>query len=126
MLVNVLGTPYEIIIKKYYEDEIFERKSIDGYCDGYQKKIVVCDMRTYKGWENEEEKTIFLAQMHTIRHEIVHAFLNESGLMDCACTIDGAWAHNEELVDWIAVQGEKIHRAWMDAESACYGRKSNE
>ena len=28
MQVNVLGTPYEIIVKKYDEDEAFSRRSI--------------------------------------------------------------------------------------------------
>ena len=43
MQVNILGTPYEIIVKKYDEDEAFSRRSIDGYCDGFVRKIVVCD-----------------------------------------------------------------------------------
>ena len=43
MIVNVLGTEYTIEIKKYAEDEAFERCSIDGYCDWLTKKIVVCD-----------------------------------------------------------------------------------
>ena len=42
--VNILGTEYTIEVKKYAEDEAFERRSIDGYCDHCQKKIVVCDM----------------------------------------------------------------------------------
>ena len=48
MTVNILGTPYEIIVKKYDEEEEFERRSISGFCDGYAKEIVVCDMSTYK------------------------------------------------------------------------------
>lgn len=31
--VNILGTDYEIVVKKYGDDEAFERRSIDGYCD---------------------------------------------------------------------------------------------
>lgn len=49
MIVNILGTPYEIIVKKYDEEESFDRRSIAGFCDGYAKEIVVCDMHTYKG-----------------------------------------------------------------------------
>ena len=112
MTVNVLGTEYSIIKKKYEEDEIFERRSLDGYCDGLTKKIVVCDMSTYKGWEYEEKDTIEAAQKETLRHEIVHAFLNESGLMDSAFNVDCAWSKNEEMVDWIALQGPKIYKAW--------------
>mgnify|MGYP004506516533 FL=1 len=112
MKVGILGTDYEIIIKKYTDDEVFERRGIDGYCDHLQKQIVVCDMTTYKGWEHEPQKTAEIAQLQTLRHEIVHAFLSESGLADSGLVFDGAWCKNEELVDWFAWQGPKIHRAW--------------
>lgn len=115
MKISILGTEYEITVKKYDDDEAFERRSIDGYCDQYQKKIVVCDMHTYKGWEHEEEKTIQICQKQTLRHEIVHAFFDESGLQDSAGSVGGSWATNEEMVDWIALQGEKIYKAWEEA-----------
>ena len=117
MTVNILGTPYEIIVKKYDEEEAFERRSISGFCDGYAKEIVVCDMSTYKGWEHEEEKTIIAAQKQTIRHEIVHAFFDESGLMCSSNVVDCPWCKNEEMVDWIANQGMKIYKAWQDANA---------
>lgn len=113
--VNILGTEYAIIIKKYDEDEAFERRSIDGYCDGLTKQIVCCDMSTYKGWEHEPQETIGAAQKETLRHEIVHAFFHESGLADSSLNLDGAWAKNEEMVDWIALQGPKIYKAWKEA-----------
>lgn len=37
-----------------------------------------------------------------IRHELVHAFLFESGLSV------NSWADNEEIVDWIAIQFPKL------------------
>ena len=117
MTVNILGTPYEIIVKKYDEEEAFDRRSIAGFCDGYAKEIVVCDMHTYKGWENEAEKTVVAAQKQTIRHEIVHAFFYESGLWDNSFGIDNSWAKNEEMVDWIAIQGAKIYNAWQEADA---------
>ena len=117
MTVNILGTPYEIIVKKYDEDEAFERRSIVGFCDGNVKEIVVCDMHTYKGWENEAEKTVVAAQKQTIRHEIVHAFFDESGLMDSSSMVDCPWSKNEEMVDWIANQGMKIYKAWQEADA---------
>ena len=45
-----------------------------------------------------------------VRHELVHAFLFECGLAE-----NSNWAQNEELVDWIAIQGPKIYKAWQDA-----------
>lgn len=113
--VNILGTEYAIIVKKYDEDEAFERRSIDGYCDSWTKQIVVCDMSTYKGWEHELLETISAAQKEALRHEIVHVFFSESGLEDSALSPDVAWAKNEEMVDWIALQGPKIYKAWQEA-----------
>lgn len=115
MIVNILGTDYKIIVKKYDEEEAFERRSIDGYCDGYTKQIVVCDMATYKGWEHETKETIEQCQKATLRHEIVHAFLNESGLMDSTFAYDGGWSKNEEMVDWIALQSPKMYKAFEQA-----------
>lgn len=115
MEINVLGTQYSVIVKKYAEDEVFERRSIDGYCDGWTKQIVVCDMTTYKGWEHEPPETITAAQKETIRHEIVHAFFEESGLADSSLALEASWAKNEEMIDWIAMQGPKIYKAWQEA-----------
>ena len=115
--VHILGTRYLITMKDYDDEEAFERRSICGYCDAYTKEIVVCDMHTYDGWEHEAKKTILQAQKQTLRHEIVHAFFEESGLSDSANSFDGPWAKNEELVDWIANQGAKIHAAWAEADA---------
>ena len=113
--VNVLGTPYRVLMKKYKEEPAFERSGIDGYCDSHQKITVVCDMATYPGWEHEPTRTVRTVQKGTLRHEIVHAFLNESGLQDSAFRLtERAWARNEEMVDWIAIQGPKIYKAWRD------------
>ncbi len=117
MKVNVLGTEYTITVKKYDEDEAFERRSIDGYCDGMTHQIVVCDMSTYKDWEHEPPKAISVAQKETLRHEIVHAFFSESGLSDSSSNLDIAWAKNEEMVDWFALQGPKIYKAWQEADA---------
>lgn len=42
-----------------------------------------------------------------MRHEVIHAFLFESGLAENSNTSD-AWAVNEEMVDWLAIQAPKI------------------
>lgn len=117
MKVDILGTKYAIIQKNYSEDESFEKNSWAGYCNIFSKQIVVCDMHTYKGWEKEHETTISEAHKQNLRHEIVHAFLMESGLNDNSSNADGPWAHNEEMVDWIALQGLKIYKAWQEANA---------
>lgn len=108
MKINILGSEYEIIKKKYNEDEAFARRSIDGYCDSYSKKIVYCDMTTYRNWEHENVETAHNAEKLTLRHEITHAFLYESGLNDSSIICGEAWVNNEEMIDWIAIQGAKL------------------
>lgn len=51
------------------------------------------------------------------RHEIIHAFLCESGLLECSGEAE-ARAANEEMVDWFARQGIKIYSAWVEADVA--------
>lgn len=112
--VNVLGTEYKIIIKKYNECEVF-KEGLDGLCDRITKEILLCDMTTYPQWEKEPIERCLTAQCETLKHEIVHAFLNESGLCENALQYGSSWSQNEEMVDWIALQGEKIYKAWLES-----------
>lgn len=48
------------------------------------------------------------------RHEIMHAFLYESGLDGQSCNVD-CWAKNEEMIDWFALQSKKIFKAFKKA-----------
>jgi hypothetical protein len=50
-----------------------------------------------------------------LRHEIIHAFLHESGLSGNSLQYEGAWSQCEEMVDWIAIQFPKMLRAFQDA-----------
>lgn len=114
MTVNILGTEYTVVVKKYDEDETFSAFKANGYCSGTEKEIGLCDMSTYPGWEKESEKARKNQEKITLRHEIVHAFLKESGLSSNSNETD-SWAENEEMVDWIAIQGPKIYAAWKEA-----------
>ena len=115
MKCSILGTEYTIIRKKYEDDHDFKDRSIDGYCDGLLHEIVFCDMTTFPGMEKEPEERCRILERATLRHEIVHAFFNESGLKDSAFLVDQAWVKNEEMIDWIALQGPKIYEAWKAA-----------
>lgn len=117
MKIDILGTEYEIIVKKYSDEPSFEKDGINGYCDSLLKQIVYCEMKTYKGWENESKEFCQSQERLTLRHEIVHAFFNESGLQDNALCYGSSWPKNEEMVDWIALQGPKIYAAWQKANA---------
>ena len=115
MIVNVLGTEYKIETHKISEDAYMKERGFSGYCGEESKLIVIADMseKEYFSGLDENEQEIY--RKKTIRHEIVHAFLNESGLSDNANVPEKAWSKNEEMVDWIALQGLKIYKAWQEA-----------
>lgn len=112
MIINILGTQYKLIEKEYNADTHFKNASCDGYCDDITKEIVTRRMKTYPGYENENEEYCRLEENATKRHEIVHAYFNESGLKESSLRCDRGWARNEEMIDWIAVQGGKIYETW--------------
>ena len=113
MTIAVLGTEYEIKKESYEKDELFEKRHIDGYCDDIKKVIVVCDMKTHPLLKEEEATYCAEIEKQITRHEIIHAFLSESGLQEC--TSGGAWSKNEAMVDWIALQFPKILAAFKAA-----------
>lgn len=104
--VNILGTEYTI--KMCHDSEDPRMVDADGFCDETTHEIFA---ETYNGEsENPNSKRNLLIQSQkVVRHEIVHAFLHESGLAE-----NSFWAQNEELVDWIAIQGPKIYKAWQE------------
>ena len=52
----------------------------------------------------------------TLRHELIHAFLAESGLSANALSNYTSWAENEEMVDWIAIQFPKILEVFKEVD----------
>ena len=111
MKINVLGTEYKIETHKVSEDKYLEENSLAGYCGEESKLIVVADMSEEKYFDlSEEEQKSY--RKKTLRHEIVHAFLNESGLSDSSNRYNGGWAKNEEMVDCLAIQWHKIDEVY--------------
>lgn len=106
MTVQILGENYEILYKDEREDE--RLKDRYAFCDWTTKQIVLDkDMSGSLGNVDEFKKKV-------LRHEIVHVFLLESGLGECAGESQ-TWASNEEMVDWFARKGPKIYKAWKEA-----------
>lgn len=112
MKIDILGTEYRIETHKVSEDSYMEEKGLAGYCEEENKLIVVADMSEEKYFVGMDEKAQETYRKKTLRHEIMHAFLNESGLSDSSNRFDGAWAKNEEMVDWLAIQAPKIFFAF--------------
>ena len=107
--VNVLGTEYSILYCNEEEHELLKGKYRDGFTDNSVRQIVICEkkpdceLQDYEAW-----KKIVL------RHEIIHAFLFESGLDVSSACFSGPWATNEEMVDWIAIQFPKMQKAFEE------------
>lgn len=105
MTINVLGAEYTVAFVPEQEEK--RLKDCDGFCDETTKEIVV--LQYERGLPGSKGK-LELQEQKNIRHEIVHAFLFESGLAE-----NSRWAQDEEMVDWIAKQGPKIIKAWQEA-----------
>lgn len=107
-MVNILGTEYTLEIKQKADDKYLKDGSRDGYCDKTSRKIVV---RSEDEESELDEYEVYLKSI--IRHEIVHAFLFESGLHENFC--HPPFGHEETMVDWIAVQFPKMQKAFEEA-----------
>lgn len=117
MKVNVLGTKYHIIRVKNGQDEYMDKMHFGGYCDDVVKRIVLLDLKTVPEWAAESEYRIKEQEKETLRHELIHAFLSESGLSWNTFAAEKAWAKNEEMVDWIAIQFPKLLAAFKEADA---------
>lgn len=112
--VNVLGTEYKIDFVKISECDELKENRWCGSCNKSTHRILVGDPteEEYFGKLTEEEQTHCIKQ--TLRHEIVHAFFNESGLQESCLQYNNGWAVNEEMVDWIAIQFPKMQKAFEE------------
>ena len=50
-----------------------------------------------------------------LRHEIIHAFLYESGMWNCSGSTD-CWGMDETITDWIAIQSPKLFHVFKEAD----------
>ena len=116
MKINVLGTEYTVHYYDFKEKEIFEKRGICGFHCGNTKEIAVGRINTFPGFEDETEAFCKTEEKSVLRHEIIHAFLHESGLADSSLAYDAGWAKNEEMVDWIAMQFPKLLKAFEEAD----------
>lgn len=107
MKVNILGTEYTIVEQSTSENP--KLTDCDGYCDKTSKTICVIT----KGDSDLEDFAVY--QKKVKRHEIIHAFLFESGLHEN--WKHDEWGHDESYVDWIAVQFPKLLEVFKAADS---------
>lgn len=109
MLINILGSSYSLEFVNADSDDLMKKRDVDGYTDRSSKRIVISNM-TESGFDNVAE-----IKKQVIRHEIIHAFLNESGLAD-------NWehkpmGHEETMIDWLSIQFPRIMEAFKAADA---------
>ncbi|SDF61548.1 hypothetical protein [Sporomusa acidovorans] len=104
MKVNILGTDYIIIEQS--DDDNPKLDNANGLCEIWSKKIIINSeiLKPYKMLAEQPEKF----KNKVLRHEIVHAFFAESGLLD--------YCSDQTLVDHLSVQLPKMFKVMQQAE----------
>lgn len=99
--VSVLGTTYSV--KYQTPEENSKLNGNDGLAELYSKEIIlnpiVADADSFNNLYEYANKTV--------RHELIHAFLFESGLWK--------YSKDEVLVDMLAIQMPKMVKAMQEA-----------
>lgn len=98
MIVDILGTEYTVT----RNTSAIEGMGADGICQLYDKKIIYKELKDFLG-KDDSLTAKRVRRDQVIRHEVIHAFFAESGLIESG--------YDEVLVDWIAKQMPKINEA---------------
>lgn len=118
--IDVLGTLYRVELRNYDDDASFAEDDSNAYCYCDARLIVVGNLQTLpaaintKCHKEEINAACLVGECAALRHEIIHAYLNESGLRWDAHTSNKPWAKNEEMIDWFAVQAPKIFKTYSE------------
>jgi citrate lyase synthetase len=102
--VDILGVTY--LIRKDTENNNPNLIGTSGYTELYIKEIVI--EPATEGANVRYNSLISESNDKVLRHELVHAFLYESGLLN--------YCQDETIVDWIAIQMPKMVKAMIDTK----------
>lgn len=95
--VDILGSKWTI---KYVDDDpAFEQA--EGFTNDAAREITIENVKISDDPLLYDIQSQYINQKRVLRHELIHAYLYESGLGDSSNSCD-AWAVNEEMVDWFA------------------------
>ena len=104
----ILGETWTIAIVPTSTDK--RLNDCDGFCDKTSRCILVDDFSMCDNYDMDNRQAHVC---QNIRHEIIHAFLFESGLAgDSVWHVQGQ-EHPEQTVDWIAYQFPKMLKAFQ-------------
>lgn len=111
MKVDILGQEYEICMDvSELEDTLLA--DCDGYTDRSTKRIIIareppeCELKDF----NAYKKVV-------VRHELIHAFLYESGLdANSIWHLQKDESHPEQMVEWLAMQFPKMLKIFQELD----------
>ena len=97
--IRVMGETW--ILKEGSEEEFPALDSVDGYTDTSTRTIVVSQMLEHQSEPTAKEK-LSEYKKTVIRHEIIHAFLYESGLENSSagCRRKNSDSLQESVMEW--------------------------
>ena len=108
--IEILGTEYTVLLDVPVDSDS-ELENRMGYCRPSTQQIVLASFDDIDGWKDESDESRRRVLAITLRHEVLHAFLAESGLWSNSLDA-GAWSMNEEMIDWFAMQWPKIMKVF--------------
>ena len=108
-MVQILGTLYAV---RFDVPEEKMPEGADGCMDQSTHMIKIAKIEASR----ESLQNLDSYKKKVLGHEIVHAFLYESGLWNNSGDIR-SWGQSEEIADWIAIQSPKIFRAFKDVDA---------
>ena len=103
--ISILGTPYTVLFD-VPEEEMPENS--DGCMDQSIKTIKIAKFEPSR----DSLKNLNEYRNKVLRHEVIHAFLYESGLWNNSGSSE-AWGQDETITDWIAIQFPKISEVFQ-------------
>ena len=106
MKLNILGAEWNIEYRNADANPDLDGR--DEYADPSANLIVIANKR-----KDEDVLDFKEIQKRCLRHEIIHAFLFESGLGPNF--EHSGYGHEETMVDWIAIQFPKILKVFKEA-----------
>ncbi len=108
--ITIMGMSWVVDYRDPDKDRFLGKNGADGYCDPTLRLIVVAnrDIDTEIGDFKSYQKQV-------LRHEIIHAYMYESGL-------GSDWEHKqygqeETTVDWIARQFPRLLKTFKEAKA---------
>ena len=110
--IIILGTPWTVKMGSASEYPYLSESN--AFMDFSVREIVVRDLRVEEE-EIDSLSNVIIAMNRSLRHEIIHAFLYESGLLGNS-QMSEHWALNEEMVDWFAIQTPKIYEVFKQLD----------